>query len=95
MQPLVFLVKSANNKHEITFLYDYRTSWLGKALRIDVRGTDPTRGKPYRIPRDNPFLSNSSFLPEIYAYGFRNIWRCDMDEGDPVTSKYPTNIVVL
>lgn len=46
------------------------TKILGKVIRIDVDHTSP--GKPYAIPADNPFLSNSSVLPEIYAYGFRN-----------------------
>ncbi len=26
-----------------------------------------------RIPSDNPFVNNSSFLPEIYSYGHRNV----------------------
>ncbi|HWQ19904.1 MAG TPA: PQQ-dependent sugar dehydrogenase [Methanotrichaceae archaeon] len=46
------------------------TNPLGKILRIDV--DHPANGKPYGIPSDNPSFGNSSALPEIYAYGFRN-----------------------
>jgi glucose/arabinose dehydrogenase len=42
----------------------------GKIIRIDVDSTIP--GKEYGIPTDNPFLSNLTVPPEIYAYGFRN-----------------------
>lgn len=54
-------------------------SLLGKILRIDV-----TSGTPYTIPEDNPFVGNSEFLPEIWAYGLRNAWRFsfDMETGD-------------
>jgi len=46
------------------------TKPLGKILRIDV--DHPGNGNPYGIPSDNPFLGNSSRVPEIYAYGLRN-----------------------
>src|SRR5438477_6951355 len=54
-------------------------SLLGKILRIDV-----DRGPPYAIPPTNPFLTNSSARPEIWAYGLRNPWRFsfDRDTGD-------------
>ncbi|MGB2185586.1 MAG: PQQ-dependent sugar dehydrogenase [Akkermansiaceae bacterium] len=47
---------------------------LGKILRIDVSAE-----KGYKIPADNPFLSQPSAMPEIYAYGLRNPWRCSWD----------------
>ncbi|MCC6616965.1 MAG: PQQ-dependent sugar dehydrogenase [Anaerolineae bacterium] len=54
-------------------------SWLGKILRIsvDVDGS-------YTSPADNPFASDSSAAPEIWAYGLRNPWRFsfDRDTGD-------------
>ncbi len=50
---------------------------LGKVLRIDVDRKDP--GKAYAIPKDNPFVDDAKALPEIYAYGFRNIWRMAFD----------------
>lgn len=54
-----------------------KSSWLGKMLRIDVDNTDG--GKPYAIPRDNPFAGSRSNLPEIWAYGLRNPWRFAFD----------------
>ena len=57
-----------------------RSVLLGKVLRIDVDS-----GSPYGIPPDNPFLDDPDARPEIYAYGVRNMWRGDVDEGDPVT----------
>lgn len=60
---------------------------LGKVLRIDVDTIDYVREKEYSIPPDNPFADGVNGLPEIYAYGVRNIWRCGKDRGDPRTSK--------
>jgi glucose/arabinose dehydrogenase len=50
---------------------------LGKILRIDVDKASPD--KKYGIPADNPFVKQDGALPEIYAYGFRNIWRFAFD----------------
>nr|XP_056708305.1 HHIP-like protein 2 [Euleptes europaea] len=63
-----------------------KSSLLGKVLRIDVDGRG-SNGKPYRIPLDNPFASDPKALPEVYAYGVRNMWRCSVDRGNPVTHK--------
>lgn len=52
-------------------------TWLGSILRIDV--DQKTKGKNYSVPRDNPFVRNSEAAPEIWAYGFRNIWRMSFD----------------
>ncbi|CAI9533758.1 unnamed protein product [Staurois parvus] len=62
-----------------------KSSLLGKVLRINVTGND--KGLPYRIPPDNPFLRERTARPEVYAYGARNMWRCSVDRGDPVTGK--------
>ncbi len=51
-------------------------SLLGKILRIDVNGAEP-----YAVPPDNPFVGRNDALPEIWAYGFRNPWRCAFDMG--------------
>ncbi|MEU9779562.1 PQQ-dependent sugar dehydrogenase [Streptomyces phaeochromogenes] len=47
---------------------------LGKMLRIDPQG-----GKPYAIPRDNPFVDDPNAKDEIWAYGLRNPWRFSFD----------------
>ena len=57
-------------------------SLLGKVIRLDV--DSPTEDS-YAIPAGNPFIDVPGARPEIYAYGIRNIWRCDVDEGDAVT----------
>ena len=52
----------------------------GKILRIDVNGA--AEGNNYAIPNDNPFVGQEdSALPEIWAYGLRNPWRCSFDMG--------------
>jgi glucose/arabinose dehydrogenase len=52
---------------------------LGKILRIDV--DNQSNDASYGIPADNPFVGNEKFLPEIWAYGFRNPWRITFDKG--------------
>ncbi|MEJ8800652.1 PQQ-dependent sugar dehydrogenase [Pontibacter sp. H249] len=54
-------------------------SLLGKILRIDINAA--TEGRSYGIPADNPFANNTSgYREEIYAYGFRNVWKFSFDE---------------
>ena len=50
---------------------------LGKIIRIDVNKKDT--GMKYSIPKDNPFLGQKA-VPEIFAYGFRNVWRMAFDK---------------
>lgn len=50
---------------------------MGSLLRIDVDHHDP--GRNYAVPKDNPFVDRDGACPEIYAYGFRNIWRLSVD----------------
>jgi glucose/arabinose dehydrogenase len=47
---------------------------LGKLLRLNV---DVTTG--YTIPADNPFATDTTAEPEIWAYGLRNPWRFSFD----------------
>ena len=54
---------------------------LASVLRLDVSDDSV----PYKIPADNPFVNESNSRPEIFAYGFRNPWRADIDEGDVLT----------
>ncbi len=52
------------------------STWLGKILRIDPRAT---RGRPYGVPADNPFVRRRGARPEIWSYGLRNPWRFSFD----------------
>lgn len=52
---------------------------------MDIDRTDP--GKPYAIPPDNPYLNESTTLPELYSIGWRNPWRGGMDRGDRQTGE--------
>ncbi|MBT3330695.1 MAG: hypothetical protein HOK21_12125 [Rhodospirillaceae bacterium] len=52
------------------------TSKNGKILRLDVNSAEG-----YAIPKDNPYVGNDDALDEIWAYGFRNPWRCSFDMG--------------
>jgi uncharacterized repeat protein (TIGR03806 family) len=51
---------------------------LAVMLRIDV--DRPSEGRAYSIPADNPFVATPGARPEIWAYGFRNPWRLDIDQ---------------
>ena len=55
----------------------YRSSPLGKVLRIDVDDRDP--GKEYAVPPTNPYIGEEGALPEMYAMGLRNPWRAELD----------------
>ena len=49
----------------------------GSILRIDVdHAGDDTA---YAIPKDNPFVDDEMARDEIWAYGFRNVWRLAFD----------------
>ncbi len=50
---------------------------LGSMIRIDV--DNPTGGKEYAVPADNPFVGEAGYLPEIWAWGFRNPWSFGFD----------------
>ncbi len=50
---------------------------LGKILRVDV--DQPSDGRKYGIPSDNPFTGVEGAHPTIWALGFRNPWRLSFD----------------
>ena len=55
---------------------------LGKMLRIEPRmpnGSLPPGGRPYAVPKSNPFVGRQDARPEIWAYGLRNPWRWSFD----------------
>lgn len=64
------------------------TNVYGKVLRIDplAPSATPTSTNPvgannqYRIPSDNPFAGSATNVKEIYAGGFRNIFRMSFDK---------------
>ncbi len=53
------------------------------SCRSRARSSESTSNgaEPYGIPADNPFVSRQDARPEIWAYGFRNPWRCSFDMG--------------
>lgn len=51
-----------------------RTTLKGKVLRLDV-----SCGKPYCVPRDNPFAGATPGKGEIWLLGLRNPWRMSFD----------------
>ncbi|MBM3898009.1 MAG: PQQ-dependent sugar dehydrogenase [Thaumarchaeota archaeon] len=55
-----------------------RASLLGKILRIDV--SKSSQNERYRLPPDNPFVSEQNMKGEIWAYGLRNPWRFSFDK---------------
>ncbi len=55
---------------------DREANLLGNILRIDI-----DNGRPYGIPRGNPFVGKRG-LDEIWAYGFRNPYRMSFDTRD-------------
>jgi glucose/arabinose dehydrogenase len=59
---------------------------MGKILRIDV--DKRSDGKPYGIPADNPFVGKKDVVPEIWASGLRNPWRCSFDMGSTAAELY-------
>ncbi|WP_204345461.1 PQQ-dependent sugar dehydrogenase [Psychroserpens algicola] len=58
-----------------------QTLLLGKMLRIDVNVTQTQidNGTTYLIPSDNPFVSDSAVLDEIWANGLRNPFKFSFD----------------
>ncbi|TGL65720.1 PQQ-dependent sugar dehydrogenase [Leptospira sarikeiensis] len=53
------------------------STFLGTLIRITPNLE--TSAPPYKIPEDNPFRNSPGFLPEIWAYGFRNPWKFSFD----------------
>ncbi|MCC7161533.1 MAG: PQQ-dependent sugar dehydrogenase [Anaerolineae bacterium] len=46
---------------------------LGKILRIDVNADT------FTVPSDNPFVNTPGARPEIWTFGWRNLWRFSFD----------------
>lgn len=55
-----------------------RADLHGKIIRLNVDAA--SGGLNYSIPTTNPFYNNpSGYRQEIYAYGFRNVWKFNFD----------------
>ncbi len=60
-----------------------RSTLLGSVLRIDV--DNPSGGRNYGIPSDNPFVGNTEgWREEIWAWGFRNPYSSSFDRQEGV-----------
>ncbi|KAG8652498.1 hypothetical protein MANES_06G097800v8 [Manihot esculenta] len=67
-----------------------KKSLLGKIMRLDVDNIPSAKEinnlglwGNYSTPKDNPFSEDGELLPEIWALGFRNPWRCSFDSKRP------------
>ncbi|KDP31185.1 hypothetical protein JCGZ_11561 [Jatropha curcas] len=67
-----------------------KKSLLGKIMRLDVDNIPSAEEinnlglwGNYSIPKDNPSSEDSDLLPEIWALGLRNPWRCSFDSERP------------
>ncbi|KAG8638865.1 HIPL1 protein isoform X2 [Manihot esculenta] len=67
-----------------------KKSLLGKIMRLDVDNIPSAKEindlglwGNYSIPKDNPSSEDSELLPEIWALGLRNPWRCSFDSERP------------
>ncbi len=84
----------ANDNHGSCGNGQDTTTPLGKLLRIDVRGVDPTPASPtcgthfliqnYDVPSDNPLVTGGGpgDCHEIFAWGLRNPWRGAFDRAN-------------
>ena len=68
---------NASNSQNLGTIY-------GNVLRIDPNNTPSGNGtlganSEYRIPGDNPFVSDPTALDEIWAYGLRSPYRANFD----------------
>jgi glucose/arabinose dehydrogenase len=58
------------------------SDWFASILRIDV--DNPSDGKAYGIPNDNPRLRDPrkfrEWAPEVYCIGLRNVWKFSFDK---------------
>ncbi|KAL5553990.1 hypothetical protein UlMin_041391 [Ulmus minor] len=68
-----------------------KRSLVGKILRLDIDNFPSTEeiGElglwgNYSIPQDNPYSEDKILLPEIWALGLRNPWRCGFDSERPL-----------
>lgn len=86
---LYFMMGDGGNLGDPFNFSQNKKSLLGKIMRLDV-DTIPSSDEAddslwgnYSIPPDNPFAQDKDLLPEIWALGLRNPWRCSFDSQKP------------
>lgn len=86
---LYFMMGDGGNRGDPFNFAQNKKSLLGKIMRLDV-DTIPSSDKAddslwgnYSIPPDNPSAQDKDLLPEIWALGLRNPWRCSFDSLKP------------
>ncbi|KAH0458940.1 hypothetical protein IEQ34_011754 [Dendrobium chrysotoxum] len=88
---LYFMMGDGGNKGDPFNFAQNKKSVLGKIMRLDVNKipssseiNDLGLWGNYSIPKDNPSSADDSeLLPEIWALGLRNPWRCSFDSKRP------------
>ena len=90
MKHIYLFLLGLTSEYKLFYLFFslyFRATLLGSVIRIDIDRQE--NGKPYGIPPDNPFVDEdpNQKRHETYAYGTRNMWRCSVDRGDPVTEE--------
>lgn len=74
---LYFSLGDGGNANDLMGNGQNLSSMHGAINRIDVDSA--ANGKPYGIPTDNPFVTDPQAAPELFAIGFRNVWRFSFD----------------
>lgn len=87
---LYFMMGDGGSKGDPYNFAQNKKSLLGKIMRIDVDNLPSQdeivklgRWGNYSVPQDNPNSEDTEMQPEIWAYGFRNPWRCSFDTERP------------
>ncbi|ESQ47021.1 hypothetical protein EUTSA_v10027668mg [Eutrema salsugineum] len=87
---LYFMMGDGGSKGDPHNFAQNKKSLLGKIMRFDVNNAPDAKAISelhlwgnYSIPKDNPFSQDKNLLPEIWAMGVRNPWRCSFDSHRP------------
>ncbi|EPS57699.1 hypothetical protein M569_17118, partial [Genlisea aurea] len=87
---LYFMMGDGGEKGDPYNFAQNKKSLLGKIMRLDVNNIPSAEQIAslglwgnYSTPEDNPHREDKEMQPEIWAYGFRNPWRCSFDSERP------------
>ena len=80
--------QSPKSSKLVTFFF-YSLSWYAYFSRLYcTSGRQEIRNLGlwgnYSVPKDNPYSEDKELLPEIWALGLRNPWRCSFDSERPL-----------